>query len=63
MSVTILMAIGWVAIAMIVLALVSGRVMTGALRAKYYTRVDDPRQYYGHLIAYGVIAVLIFTFA
>jgi len=57
------MAIGWVVVAMMILALVTGRVMTGALRAKYYTRAEEPRQYYGYLFAYGVIALLIFSMA
>ena len=63
MPVTILMAIGWVTVVMMILALVTGRVMAGGLRAKYYSRIDEPRQYYGHLFAYGVIALLIFYYA
>lgn len=62
MTVTLIVAIGWVLVVMIVLALISGRVMAGGLRAKYYSRAEQPRHYYGHLVAYGVIAVLIFAY-
>jgi len=54
------MAIGWVIVVMMILALVTGRVMAGGLRAKYYSRTNEPRQYYGYLFAYGVIACAIF---
>lgn len=60
MPVTILMAIGWVLVVMMILALVTGRVMAGGLRAKYYSRANEPRQYYAYLFAYGAIALAIF---
>lgn len=61
MPAPVIMIVGVAAWAMVVWALLSGKVMAGSrsLKAHYYDREDEPLLYYGFLMVYFLIGAFL----